>query len=139
MSVSRQDTVRIEAPAGDILQILLDVAALPDWNPAFSEVWAELPAKVGLPIPVRVRGLLTGELVYDRISDREVAMTIQVPGLTERCTWQLDVTPGGTTVTHAFTQSGWLAELLEPSTREAASLRVTRLRKRVAQALSVAG
>lgn len=139
MSVSRRDTVHIEAPASDILRILLDAAALPDWNPAFSAVSAERPATVGQPIPVWVRGLLCGELVYDRISDCEVAMTTEVPGLTEQCTWQLDQTPGGTMVTHAFTQSGWLAELLEPSSRDTAGRRVARLRRRVAQAMSVAG
>jgi len=130
--------VHIEAPVSDILRILLDAAALPEWDPAFSEVRAELPATVGQSIPVQVRGLLEGELLYDRISDHEVATTTQVPGLAEQGTWQLDVTPGGTTVTHAFTQSGWLAELLEPSTRQDARLRVTRLRRRVAQSLSVA-
>jgi hypothetical protein len=47
-------------------------------------------------------------------------------------TWQLAKSAGGTTVTRAFTQSGVLAELLEPSTRNVASLGVNRLRERVA-------
>ena len=132
MSVSRQDTVHIQAPASEILAILLDAAALPQWNPAFSAVSPRGPATVGQPHPIRVRGFLRGELVYDRISDREVAVTIRIPGMTEQGTWQLAESPGGTTVTHAFTQSGALAELLEPSTRNVATLRVNRLRERVA-------
>jgi len=115
-----------------VLAILLDAASLPQWNPAFSAVSAEGPATVGLPNPIRVKGVLRGELVYDRISDSEVAITIRIPGLTEQGTWQLAKSAGGTTVTHAFTQSGVLAELLEPSTRNVASLRVNRLRERVA-------
>lgn len=132
MSVSRQDTVHIQAPASEILAILLDPAALPEWNPAFSEVCAEGTARVGLPNPIRVRGLLRGELVYDAISERDVAITIRIPGMTEQGTWQLADSPGGTTVTHAFTQSGMLAQLLESATRDVASLRVSRLRQRVA-------
>jgi carbon monoxide dehydrogenase subunit G len=124
--------VHIQAPAGEILAILLDPAALPEWNPAFSEVSAEGTARVGLPNPIRVRGLLRGELVYDAISEREVAITIRIPGMTEQGTWQLADSPGGTTVTHAFTQSGMLAQLLESATRDVASLRVSRLRERVA-------
>lgn len=46
MSVSRQDTVHIDAQVSDILAILLDSAALPEWNPAFSAVSAEGPAAV---------------------------------------------------------------------------------------------
>lgn len=132
MSVSRQDTVHIQAPASEILAILLDPAALPEWNPAFSEVSAEGTATVGLSNPIRVRGLLRGELVYDRISDSEVAMTMRIPGMTEQGTWQLAESPGGTTVTHAFTQSGMLAQLLESATRDVAGLRVNRLREWVA-------
>ena len=137
MSVSRQDTVHIEAPASEILAILLDPAALPEWNPAFSEVFAEGTATVGKPNPIRVRGLLRGALVYDRISDSEVAITIRIPGLTEQGTWQLARSGGGTTVTHAFTQSGMLAQLLESATRDVASLRVNRLRARVANPRAV--
>lgn len=137
MSVSRQDTVHIDAQASDILAILLDAAALPEWNPAFSAVSAEGPATVGLPNPIRVKGLLRGELVYDRISDSEVAITIRIPGLTEQGTWQLAESPSGTTVTHSFTQSGMLAQLLEPATRDVASLRVNRLRERVAHPRAV--
>jgi|SRR5664280_2093099 len=132
MSVSRQDTVHIQAPASEILAILLEPAALPEWNPAFSEVSAEGTAAVGLRSPIRVRGLLRGELVYDAISEREVAITIRIPGMTEQGTWQLEQSPGGTTVTHAFTKSGMLAQLLEPATRDVAGLRVSRLRERVA-------
>lgn len=73
-----------------------------------------------------------GELVYDRISDSEVAITIRIPGMTEQGTWQLTQGAGGTNVTHAFTQSGMLAQLLESATRDVASLRVNRLRERVA-------
>ena len=132
MSVSRQDTVHINAPASDIFAILLDAAALPEWNPAFSSVSAKVPVSVGQRIPIRVRGFLRGELVYERINDTEVATTMRIPGLTEVGTWQLAMVPGGTTVTHAFTQSGALAELLEPSTRDVASLRVNWLRERLA-------
>lgn len=131
MSVSRQDTVHIEAPVSDVLAILLDAAALPEWNPAFSAVSAEGSATVGQPNAIRVKGFLRGELVYDRISGSEVAMTIRIPGLTEQGTWRLAESRGGTTVTHAFTQSGVLAEMLEPATRDVASLRVNRLRERV--------
>ena len=132
MSVSRQDTVRIQAPASEILAILLDPGALPEWNPAFSEVSAEGAATVGLPNPIRVRGFVRGELVYDAISEREVAITIRIPGMTERGTWALEQSQGGTTVTHAFTQSGMLAHLLESATRDVAGLRVARLAERVA-------
>jgi hypothetical protein len=137
MSVSRQDTVHIDAPASDILEILLAAAALPEWNPAFSSVSAKGPATVGRPTPIRVRGSLRGEMVYDRISDSEIATTMRIPGLTERGTWQLTEIPAGTTVTHAFTQSGVLAELLEPSTRDVAGLRVHRLRERIAHPRAV--
>jgi hypothetical protein len=72
-------------------------------------------------------------MVYKRISDSEIATTMRIPGLTEKVTWQLTEILGGTSVTHKFSQSGVLAELLESSTREVASLRVNRLRQRVAR------
>lgn len=63
--------------------------AFPEWNPAFSAVSAERPATVRQHYPIRVRGFLRGELVYDRISDSEIAVTMRIPGLTERGTWSL--------------------------------------------------
>lgn len=40
MTITRRDSIRIEAPIGRLGDILLDAAHLPEWNPAFTAVTA---------------------------------------------------------------------------------------------------
>ena len=130
MTITRRDSIRIEAPIGRLRDILLDAAHLPEWNPAFTAVTVEGVVRPGEAIPIRVRGVLKGRLVYDRVDPDVLEMTVTVPGLTERASWALGEADGATTVVHEVHQQGPLAEWLEPSTRDVATLRLSRLRDR---------
>lgn len=69
--------------------------------------------------------MLKGRLVYDRVDPDVLEMTVTVPGLTERASWALGEAGGATTVVHEVHQQGPLAEWLEPSTRDVATLRLS--------------
>lgn len=130
MTLTRTDHIHVAAPRSVVLDVLVDVAALPDWNPAITHLTGRGVAVVGHPYPVRVRGLLGGHLVYDRVETGLVRMSIDVPGLAENGHWALEEEDGATTVRHGYTQTGPLARLLEPATREVARWRLERLRAR---------
>jgi len=131
MDINRKDAVTVDASASEVLEILVDAGALPEWNPAFSAVSAAGPTRVGEPVGIRVQGVLRGQLTYDRISSSGIDMTIRIPGLAEHGTWLLEPAGPRTRVTHEFTQTGSLARALEAGTRNVATLRVTRLRERL--------
>jgi hypothetical protein len=131
VTITRRDTINIPASSSALRSILLDAAHLPDWNPAFSAVTAQGAVRAGEPLAIRVRGVLKGRLVYDRVDADAIEMTVTVPGLTEHSSWRLAAAGEATTVTHELSQRGPLAEWLEPATRDIATLRLTRLLERV--------
>jgi len=133
MVIRRCAEISVPAAPQEVLAVLLQVAGLAEWNPAFSDVRADGPVVIGVPVPIRVQGILDGALVYDQVSSTGIDMTIRIPGLREHGSWRVRADGAATVVTHEFTQHGPLAVLLEPGTRNVADLRVGRLRDRLAE------
>ncbi|HEX8095208.1 SRPBCC family protein [Jatrophihabitans sp.] len=123
-------TVRIQAPAAAVLDVLLDAERLPDWNPAFLTV---APASPGTPgsHPIRVRGGLAGTYRYTEAGPLRVEATWEVPGLSETNYWSLRAEGGETVVEHGFRHRGMLAAVLRGAFATVARQRVDRLKSQV--------
>jgi hypothetical protein len=129
---AQQENVLIETDAREISEVLLQVAELAQWNPAFVSVAGNRTARVGEPHPIRVRGGLSGHFQYDVINPDRIESSWAVPGLRETNRWQLHpAADQSTVVTHGFTQSGPLAALPLRSTGRVAGGRLGRLKQRV--------
>ena len=126
------ENILIQTNARDVSDVLLQVAQLPQWNPAFLSITGSPTAHIGEPHPIRVRGGLPGQFQYDLINPERVESSWQVPGLRETNLWQLHLAADqSTVVTHDFAQSGPLAALPRPSTGRVARRRLVRLKARV--------
>ncbi|CAN5486500.1 hypothetical protein BH23ACT6_BH23ACT6_21640 [soil metagenome] len=76
MEIYRDDAITVNAPAAAVLDVLLDAATLPEWNPALSGVHAPPGrASLDMEIPVGVQGLLMGTLIYKEAGPDTVSMT----------------------------------------------------------------
>lgn len=128
----REHTVLIQSGVPQVREVLLQVAQVAEWNPAYLSIAGSPTARVGEPHPIRVRGGLSGHFQYDLIDSDRIESSWRVPGLRETNHWQLQhVGDRGTAVTHGFAQSGPLAALLRGATGEVAKLRLLRLKARV--------
>lgn len=130
MEIKRRDTITVPQSPDAVLAVLRDGARLAEWNPAFTSSTGPTEAGAGSQARITVRGL-PGTLTYDHVSRDRVTMSIRIPGLTETGNWWLEQVPSGTRTTHEFQQTGALARLLEPATRDVATLRVDRLARRL--------
>jgi hypothetical protein len=129
---AKQEKVLIETNAREVSEVLLQVAQLAQWNPAFVSIAGSRTARVGEPHPIRVRGGLSGHFQYDVIHPDRIESSWGVPGFRETNRWQLHPAAGqSTVVTHGFAQSGLLAALPRRSTGRVAELRLARLKARV--------
>jgi hypothetical protein len=126
------ENVLIDSNAREVSEVLLQVAELAQWNPAFVSIEGSPTARVGEPHPIRVRGGLSGYFQYDVINADRIESSWGVPGLRETNRWQLHpAADQSTVVTHGFTQSGPLAALPGRSVVRVAKLRLARLKARV--------
>jgi hypothetical protein len=126
------ENILIQTNAHDVSDVLLQVAQLAQWNPAFLSITGSPNAHIGEPHPIRVLGGLPGQFQYDLINPERIESSWQVPGLRETNLWQLHVAADqSTVVTHDFAQSGPLAALARPSTGRVARRRLARLKARV--------
>lgn len=123
----------VAAPPAQVREVLLDAAAVPEWNPAIRSLTGPDRAQVGESYPVVVRGGLRGQATWTRIEAGRVDVRIAVPGLTEDGWWQLTPQPGGTLVVHGFSHRGPLAAVLSRAFRGVAELRLARLAGRVSR------
>lgn len=130
MQVRRRDMMVMEHAPAAVLEVLLDGGHLAEWNPAFTSATGDTDAQTGSHVGVTVRGI-PGSLRYTHVGSDRVGMLIRIPGLTETSTWWLETVPRGTRVTHELLQSGPLSRVLEPATRDVATLRLDRLRRRL--------
>lgn len=130
MGIRRRDTQTVPHPPSTVLAILRDGGQLAQWNPAFGSSTGHAAATVGSEVRITVKGL-PGMLTYEHVALDKVSIRIHIPGLTETSTWWLEAPPGGTRVTHELQQTGPLARLLEPGTRDVATLRLDRLARRL--------
>jgi hypothetical protein len=126
------ENILIHTNARDVSDVLLQVAQLTQWNPAFQSITGNPTAHIGEPHPIRVLGGLPGQFQYDLINPERIESSWQVPGLRETNLWQLHVAADqSTVVTHGFARSGPLATLPRPSTGRVARRRLARLKARV--------
>ena len=102
------ESIFISASRADVLDVLLDAARLPDWNPAFTSVVSSDRGK----FRVRALGILSGTLTYGEESGADLAMHIAIPGLSERSTWVISEVRGGVKVTHRVIQEGPLVRVI---------------------------
>ena len=118
----------IPASTEKIRRVLLDAAALPEWNEAFVLVEGPAEPTPGQPYSLRIRSGLTGRLEYSRVEPDLIGIIWNVPGFREVGLWTLG--PEGQ-VTHAFEHSGPLAAILRPAYRGIAAVRLQRLATRI--------
>ena len=126
MTVERATRV-VRADAARVRELLSRPLELPDWNPAFTRLTGPATAVQDHPYELVTRGGLHGTFRYTAILEHRVDMRWEVPGLSETGTWMLEPVPGGTKVTHEFTQAGPLAVALRRAMRGVATLRLERL------------
>jgi len=119
--------VLINAPVDVVRQVLLEPAALADWNPAFLSIEAPRTAAVGQRYPVKVKGGLSGFLEYRSITGPLIEAHWETVGFREDHTWELTAHHGGAHVRHAFEHRGALAAVLRPAFAGVAELRLGRL------------
>jgi hypothetical protein len=117
----------IPVPRMIVRAILLEPAALPEWNPAFRGITAGWRAQVGVRYPLAVRGGLTGYFQYTATGERRIEGNWRVPGLAETHSWILIPDGDGTLVRHWFENTGPLAALLRGAFENVADLRLERL------------
>jgi hypothetical protein len=127
---SYQSQLSIPVPRGMIRGILLEPAALPEWQQWLRAVSAPYRGQVGVRYPVTVRGGLGGHLTYAMTGERRVELGWRVPGMAQSDTWTLIPDGSGTLVRHAIEASGPVARLFRGSLEDAADLRLQRLAER---------
>jgi hypothetical protein len=120
----------IPVPHTIVRAILLEPAALPEWNPAFRAITAGWRAQVGIRYPIAVRGGLTGYFQYTATGERRIEGNWRVPGLAETHSWILIPDRNGTLVRHWLENSGPVAALLRGAFENVADLRLERLSER---------
>lgn len=126
---SYQAELAIPVPPLIVRAILLEPAALPQWNPGFRSVGGLERARLGFRYPIAVRGGLTGFLEYAAIGDRRVEIGWHVAGLTETGSWALAQEGNQTRVRHRVERSGPLTVLMRTGTADLAGQRLRRLRE----------
>lgn len=131
--------VLINAPVDVVRQILLEPAALADWNPAFLSIEAPRTATVGQRYPVRVKGGLSGFLEYRSITGPLIEAHWETAGFREDHSWKLAAHHGGAHVQHTFEHHGVLAAVLRPAFAGVAELRLGRLAVRAEARSTPAG
>lgn len=123
----------IPARAERIRGILLDPAAMPDWNPALLALTGGGPAVVGHRYPIVLRGGFHGRMVYRSITDSRVDIDFDLGVGRENGWWELTDQPeaGITVVRHAFVHPGLAGRIMAGAFRGVAELRVGRLDDRI--------
>lgn len=126
----------IAATPGALSRIILDVAALADWNPALCAVedTDDAVAIEGKPYPVSTRIPGPATLTYELVSDTRVTWRLAVPGGAEVGDWELRAHANGTYVRHTMEHSGAVFKLLRNAMRPVPVLRLDRLAARAAAA-----
>lgn len=117
----------IPVPRTIVRAILLEPAALPEWNPAFRAITAGWRAQVGVRYPIAVRGGLTGYFQYTATGERRIEGNWRIPGLAETHGWLLISDGDGTLVRHWSEHTGPVASLLRGAFENVAELRLERL------------
>jgi hypothetical protein len=126
----QEATGLVDATPEAVRAVLLDVLAMPAWNPAFLDISGPPTAQVGVDYAIRVRPVFTGTLRYDAIEPGRIDMSWRVPGFHETGSWHLEPAGQGTIVRHSFSHRGPLARALSSAYRGVATLRITRLASR---------
>jgi hypothetical protein len=127
---SYQAQLSIPVPRTIVRAILLEPAALPEWNPAFRAITAGWRAQLGVRYPIAVRGGLTGYYQYFATGERRIEATWRIPGLAETHSWILIPDGNGTLVRHWFENTGPVVALLRGAFENVADLRLERLSAR---------
>jgi Polyketide cyclase / dehydrase and lipid transport len=124
---SYQAQLAIPVPPVIVRAILLEPAALPEWNPGFRSVGGPERARPDTRYPIAVRGGLTGFLEYAAIGDRRIEVGWHVAGLTEAGSWALTPEGNQTRVRYRVERTGPLTVLTRAGTGDLAGQRLRRL------------
>lgn len=116
----------------EITDVLLDVANLPTWLPAFTAISPqEHRGEVGRVYHSRIRQLVRAQLTITHIAPDHIAYAVAAIEQAERGRWDFQASPTGTRVTHSFTHAGTLLLLMPDSFREAPEARLASLDARL--------
>jgi hypothetical protein len=125
----------VDATLPQVRAVLLDVLALPDWNPAFTNIEGPQTATVEAHYRLKVRPGLRGCFTYDAIEPTRIGMSWHVPGFSETGSWHLLGHGTRTLVRHDFRHAGPLAAALRGAYRGVGELRLQRLATRLERSI----
>lgn len=124
----------IHASPQTIVNIILNIAELADWNPALHSTGTrDLSARVGQPYPVSTRIPGRATLTYTHSSAERIVWRLEVAGSSETGEWDLRPQGETTLVTHTMTHTGALFTLMHNAMSSVPTWRLGRLQQRAEQ------
>ncbi len=121
----------IDADPQIIIDTILNIAELADWNPALiSTRTTDSTARIGHAYPVSTRVPGRATLTYTAADPHGVAWRLDVSGGTEVGEWDVRRLDVRTRVTHTMTHSGALFAVMRNAMREVPTWRLDRLQVR---------
>lgn len=116
----------------EISDVLLDVANLPTWLPAFSAIDPPVHrGEVDRVYRSRIRQLVRARITIAHIGSDHIAYAVAATEQAERGRWDFTATPSGTRVTHSFTHVGTLLLLMADSFTSTPDVRLASLERRL--------
>ncbi|MBW9206700.1 SRPBCC family protein [Mumia sp. zg.B17] len=121
----------LRATQKTVLEILLDIGQLPDWNPAVhSIVTDDQIAALGKRYPAATRLPGRAFVTYTHIQADGVVWRLEAPGAVEEGRWRITDLGRTSEVTHTMVHTGPVFMLLRHTMRAVPDLRLDRLRLR---------
>ncbi|RAZ34469.1 SRPBCC family protein [Microbacterium sp. SMR1] len=124
-------TREMRADPQTIADVILDISALADWNPALHRTdTRDRRARIGHPYSVSTRVPGRATLAYLEASPDRIVWTLKVAGGSEIGEWSLQPTGATTRVTHRMVHEGPLFMLMRHAMAPVPDLRLDRLQAR---------
>ena len=122
---------RIRATPRAIAEIILNVAALPEWNPALRRAdTMETSARMGHPYAVASRIPGPATLTYTSVDEDRIVWELRIAGSLETGDWTLEPGKAGTLVSHTMIHRGAALNLLSRAMAPVPTWRLDRLQAR---------
>jgi hypothetical protein len=124
-------TRAVRAEAKTIADIILDISALADWNPALRATdTRDARARIDYPYSVSTRIPGRATLTYLEASTERIVWKVKVAGGLETGEWSLQPAGAMTRVTHRMVHEGPLFTLMRRAMTPVPNLRLDRLQAR---------
>lgn len=124
-------TRELRADPETIADIILDISALADWNPALHGTHTnDTSARIGYPYSVSTRVPGRATLAYLEASPERIVWKLVVAGGSEIGEWALQPAGAATRVTHRMVHEGPLFMLMRHSMTPVPDWRLDRLQAR---------